>query len=207
MSPQTNVNPDATTETKTEQLTEMQTVMADTTIVSDKVFVKLMGAVDTHQLKVGGKWSDLIDHCKTTLLAHCSKEFKDLTADEKTELKKGKEVILKSLGEMGKTESSAYTIRSYIIKMSKPENAETLAKLKAGDITVRASREAGRTRQNNPSLSNEEKYRRAINDVIRFAAALNYASSKVGDDTQAAMAEYYVKAEKPEPELINNKKS
>jgi hypothetical protein len=103
---------------------------------------------------------------------------------------------------MGKTESSAQSIRSYIIKMAKEENKATLEKLKAGDITVRASREAGRKPQSNPSKSNEVKYQAALNDAVRYAVALNLTRGKFADDAEAAFAEYYVQAGKPEPSIL-----
>jgi hypothetical protein len=200
MSTQTEVKSTESTESTAaaEVKTEAQAILSDATIVSDKVFIKLMAQVDNHQLKVGGKWAELIEHCIKVYhfqgIAESDKENKELVAANQKEVTAGKKVVLKTLLEMGKTESSAYSIRSYIIKMSKAENAETLAKLKAGDITVRASREAGRRPQSNPGLSNEEKYRRALNDAVRYAIALGYTgamgSSRFGDEAQTAFNEY-----------------
>jgi hypothetical protein len=204
MSTQTEVKPADSTEVQT----EAQLVVADTTIVTDKVFMKLMTQVDNHQLKVGGKWAELIEHCINAYhfrgVAESDKENKELVTANQKEVANGKKVVLKTLMEMGKTESSAYSIRSYIVKMSKEENADTLAKLKAGDITVRASREAGRKPQSNPSKSNEQKYQAALNDAVRYAVALSLTKGKFADDAEAAFAQYYVESGKPEPTIMKS---
>jgi hypothetical protein len=204
MSTQTEVKP--ATETAAEVKTEAQLVLEDATIVADKTFARLMTQVDNHQLKVGGKWAELIEHCIDAYhfrgVAEADKENKELVAANQKEVSAGKKIVLKTLLQAGKTESSAYSIRSYIIKMSKQENAETLGKLKAGDITVRASREAGRKPQSNPSKSNEQKYQAALNDAVRYAVALSLTRGKFADDAEAAFAQYYVESGKPEPTIL-----
>jgi hypothetical protein len=193
----TNVEPTVTAQTEIKS--EAQTVLEDTTIVSDKTFLKLMGAVDTHQLKVGGKWSDLIQHCIDTYhfrgVSEEEKGNKEAVAANQKEVAQGKRIVLKTLLEMGKTESSAYSIRSYIVKMSRPDMAENLAKLKAGDITVRASREAGRKAQTSPSRSNDERYRTFLNDAARYGSALSKTQSQFLADAEKAWAEYSEKIE------------
>jgi hypothetical protein len=204
MSTQTDVKSTDQAEVKT----EAQMVLEDTTIVADKTLTRLMGAVDTHQLKVGGKWAELIEHCIDAYhfrgVAEKDKEDKELVAATQKEIALGKKVVLKTLLQMGKTESSAYSIRSYIVKMSREDMAENLAKLKAGDITVRASREAGRKPQSNPSKSNDEKYRAALNDAVRYAVSLNLTKGKFADDAEAAFAQYYVESGKPEPTIMKS---
>jgi copper chaperone CopZ len=175
------------TEVKSEVESSVETekVTKDTTIVADKMVIKLITAVDNVDTKLSTKWGELIDYCVKSNLSNGTPE----------QLKQGKAVLLKSLIEAGKTEQSAYSIRSYILKLSKPEHKTILEDLKAGKITVRESREAGRTPQSNPSLSNEQKFERALNDAVRFAVALGYSPAKVGDAAESAFNEYLAQAE------------
>jgi hypothetical protein len=188
----TNVNPETEVKTETqstestEQTAEVKALLADTTVVADKRVMQLMTALDNVEIKVGGKWYDLIVHCKETGYTN---------TEDKAALKNGRAVILKSLLEMGKTVSSAYSIRSFIFKMAKPELAEALGKMKTGEVSVREARSLGRKPQTTPSLSDAERYRRAINDAIRFAVVLGLSPAKVGDDAQGAFNEYLAKEE------------
>jgi hypothetical protein len=164
---------------------EVETVTKDKTIVADRVFQKLVTEVSNVELKQGGKWVALVEYCIS----------KNYSRGTKADIKRGREIILKSLLDLGKTESSALSIRSDILKLSREDMAETFAQLKAGEITVREARQAGRKEQSSPSLSNQDKFERALNEVIRFAVVLGYSPSKVGDAAESAFNEYLAKKE------------
>jgi hypothetical protein len=76
--------------------------------------------------------------------------------------------------------------------MAKPEQAEALAKLEAGEITVRASREVGRKPQSNPSQARSDatRYAEGIDTVVRYAIAQGFDTVRVYADVAAKFAEY-----------------
>jgi hypothetical protein len=154
----TEVSETAQTETKSKAEIAADAIMADATVVVDRKLQTCLTAVDNVQLKVGGKWAEVIDYVKATY-----------NEDEK----KHAAIVLKSIQSMGKTYTSAQSIRSYVFKMAKPENEELLNRLRRGEITVRASREAGRVRQSNPSKTIDAKFEDALDNASRYAGALN----------------------------------
>jgi hypothetical protein len=183
----TQVNPSTETAPKSKAETEAEALLADANVQTDTAFMKAMAQVDQHQLKVGGKWSIVIKHVK-------SKYPYTVSDDGKEELihKEGFKVILKSLMAMGKTYTSAQSIRSYIFKMAKAENEELLAKLEAGEVTVRATREAGRVRQSNPSKSLQAKFDEALNDAVRYGVALKLTPEQFATRAEGVFKQYVI---------------
>jgi hypothetical protein len=174
--------PNVSTEVKSEVESSVETkkVAKDTTIVADRTVIKLITAVDNVDTKLSTKWGELIEYCVTSNLSSGTPE----------QVKRGKAVLFKSLQEAGKTDPSAYSIRSFILKVSKPENKWILDGLKAGTMTVRDARNAGSKPQASPNLTNKDKYDRALNDAARFAVALNIGLLQIREDAQSALSQY-----------------
>jgi hypothetical protein len=190
----TQVKPEVneSSETAPSYSAEVQALLDDKTIVSDRTVLRLIVAVDNITVKEASKWGELIVYCKTNRLAvevdkESSKELRD-------EAKHGRQIILKTLLEAGKTEKSAQSIRSFILKMAKEENSEALAKMQAGTMTVREARVYGRTPQANPNKSNEAKYTEALNSAARHAVgALGIGLDQFLRDAETSFAEYAAK--------------
>jgi len=176
----------ATTETTTEKLSVEETLILSDKVNVDPKFKQLMVSIDTHQLKVGGKWATLIDYVK------------DKYGDEDN--KESRHIVLKSIMAVGRTYKSAQSIRSYIYRMARPENAEALAKLRAGEITVRASREAGRTRQSGEAVrrSTNAKLTDSLDKAASYAGALNLTVDEFLAKARKAFDAYASQAEKAE---------
>jgi hypothetical protein len=179
MSTQTDVK----TETASGYSAEVEKLLADSTVAPNTGVIKLVTAIDNIETKMGGKWYDLIVFCKEN----------HLTIGTDDEVKEGKRVLLKTLiAGCGKTQSSAYSIRTQIIKMSQPEFAEALEKMRIGEMTVREARAFGRKPQANPNKSTAQKYREALNNAIRYAIAAQVNPDKFGDDAQTFFNEYLI---------------
>jgi hypothetical protein len=185
----TQVKTESTETVKSKAEIEAEALVQDQTVVIDTPLQKLMAQVFGHELKVGGKWAAVIRHCQSKY------PFEKTEKGEEQIHKDGFKIVLKSLMTMGKTYSSAQSIRSYIFKMARSENAEALEKLEKGEITVRASREAGRVRQSNPSKSNEAKFNEALNNAVRYAVLLNLSEREFEVRAERVYGEYILKKE------------
>lgn len=129
-------------------------LIADTTVVSNVGLQEKITALDnlerTHDKQQGGKWAVIAEYAINNKLTE--------------------KVILKSLIEMGKTEKSAYSIRTRIMKIIK--YPDLLAGLKAGSITQRQARNWNRKVQVNPSRNDQDRFDGHIRDAGRYAGAL-----------------------------------
>jgi hypothetical protein len=99
---------------------------------------------------------------------------------------------------VGRTYKSAQSIRSYIYRMARPENAESLAKLRAGEITVRASREVGRVKQSAEVTrrTTNAKLTDSLDKAAGYAGTLNLTRDEFLAKAGRAFDSYASQAEK-----------
>lgn len=94
--------------------------------------------------------------------------------------------IVNLLKSEGFTPGSASSTATYLINLSKPENAKVLEDVRAGKETVANARKLLAKRQTNPARSDKEKVLEAIEKAATQALQFKYSRRMFLDDCDAA---------------------
>jgi hypothetical protein len=208
MSQENNVVTPAVVEAKTivipptKQEKAAMAILKDETIQVDATFKKLVVDFEKIAIKAGSKYADMIRYISA-----------NYSPDDKEARKPGYNRVLKTLLDMGKTVSSAYSTTSRLFTLAKIENIGCLDLLAAGEMTVRDTRKigakGGRPEGNDTGsqeaevtkASLEERFNKAIAMAVGYGFDLKLTgeqmiealSKKIADkqaivDTKAAVA-------------------